>query len=118
MEIEIIPVDFTVCKVKDYSEISPDSPFVFTGSTDEERSLVCPTDMVPSDTLERSDGWKAFRIVGVLDLSLVGILSKISSILVSRINFQYRLYPFPERKLRGGGCPSLGKGIHREIIME
>ena len=32
-------------------------------------------------TLEREDGWKGFRIQGVLDFSLIGILSKISSIL-------------------------------------
>ena len=30
---------------------------------------------------ERSDGWKGFRIQGVLDFSLIGILSKISTIL-------------------------------------
>lgn len=28
----------------------------------EEKSLVCPTRLVPSELLERSDGWKAFRI--------------------------------------------------------
>ena len=31
--------------------------------------------------IAREDGWKAFRIQGVLDFSLVGILSKITSIL-------------------------------------
>ena len=56
-------------------------PFVFTGSTDEEKSLVCPTPLVPAETLERSDGWRAFRIEGVLDFSLVGILARISDIL-------------------------------------
>ena len=30
---------------------------------------------------DRDDGWKAFRIQGVLDFSLIGILSKISSVL-------------------------------------
>ena len=29
----------------------------------------------------RDDGWKGFRIEGVLDFSLIGILSKISAIL-------------------------------------
>ena len=37
--------------------------------------------LVPDNTTERDDGWKAFRIVGVLDFSLIGILSKISGIL-------------------------------------
>ena len=31
--------------------------------------------------VERDDGWKAFRIQGVLDFSLIGILSRISAIL-------------------------------------
>ena len=31
--------------------------------------------------VEREDGWRAFRIQGVLDFSLIGILSKITSIL-------------------------------------
>ena len=37
--------------------------------------------MVPGNTTDRDDGWCAFRIVGVLDFSLVGILAGISEIL-------------------------------------
>ena len=36
---------------------------------------------VPEKTIIREDGWKGFRITGVLDFSLIGILSKISGIL-------------------------------------
>lgn len=43
--------------------------------------LVCLTDDVPDNVIERNDGWRAFRIEGTLDFSLVGILSKISGIL-------------------------------------
>ena len=32
-------------------------------------------------TTERDDGWRGFRIQGVLDFSLIGILSKLSGIL-------------------------------------
>lgn len=32
-------------------------------------------------TVERDDGWRGFRIQGVLDFSLIGILSKLSGIL-------------------------------------
>lgn len=81
MKLRIIDTEFTVCKVEDYSEIELGQPFVFTGATDEEKSLVCPTALVPSNTTEREDGWKAFRIEGVLDFSLIGILSKISTLL-------------------------------------
>ena len=62
------------------------SAFFFVGRTDEEISLVCRTVDVPPNTIERSDGWRAFRIKGTLDFSLVGILARISSILAeSRI---------------------------------
>lgn len=36
------------------------------------------------NTIERNDGWKCMRVQGVLDFSLVGILSKISGILASK----------------------------------
>ncbi len=73
--------DFSVCKVEDYSRLDLGQPFVFTGSTDEEKSLVCPTAIVPQNTVERDDGWKALRIMGILDFSLIGILARISGIL-------------------------------------
>lgn len=81
MQLQIIDEDLSVCKVTDYSQVKLDKPFCFTGKTDEENSLVCRTKDVPSNTTERDDGWKAFRIVGVLDFSLIGILSKISGVL-------------------------------------
>ena len=39
--------------------------------------------MVPGNTTDRDDGWCAFRIVGVLDFSLVGILAGISEVLAA-----------------------------------
>lgn len=81
MELKKIKSDFSVCKVEDYSLVNLDSEFCFIGKTDEEKSLVCRTEDVPANTIERDDGWKAFRIQGILDFSLIGILSKISGIL-------------------------------------
>ena len=81
MVLEVIDKTFSVCKVSDYADIDRCSEFVFTGATDEELSLVCPVEQVPANTIERSDGWKAFRIQGILDFSLIGILSKISTLL-------------------------------------
>ena len=81
MEIKRIDYDFSVCKVTDYSLIRLDSEYSFIGKTDEEKSLVCITADVPPNTIERDDGWRAFRIQGKLDFSLIGILSKISGIL-------------------------------------
>ena len=81
MKIKKISGDFTVCKVTDYSNVNLDAEFCFIGKTDEERSLVCLTEDTPPNVTDHDDGWKAFRIEGVLDFSLVGILSKISAIL-------------------------------------
>ena len=81
MELKIIPYRLTVCKVKDISAVDINADFYFIGKTDEELSLVCRTEDTPSLTIERDDGWRGFRIQGILDFSLIGILSKLSGIL-------------------------------------
>lgn len=81
MQIKRIDRDFSVCKVEDYSQVNLDSEYCFLGKTDEECSLVCITENVPDNVIERDDNWKAFRIQGVLDFSLIGILSQISTLL-------------------------------------
>lgn len=81
MEIKRIDYDFSICKVSDFSLIDLRNEYCFTGKTDEENSLVCITENVPENAIQRDDGWKAFRIQGVLDFSLIGILARISTIL-------------------------------------
>lgn len=81
--IEPISVGLSVCKVINYNNIDLSQPFVFTGSTDQEMSLVCPTELVPDNTTNREDGWRVFRIQGMLDFSLVGILARIAKVLAS-----------------------------------
>lgn len=81
MELKIINQDFSICKVEDLSQINYSDEFCFIGKTDEELSLVCSTNLIPKNAIECDNGWKAFRIQGVLDFSLIGILSKISALL-------------------------------------
>ncbi len=81
IKIKKLPYELSVCKVADVSAIGLNDEFFFVGKTDEEISLVCKTEDVPSETTAREDGWKGFRIEGVLDFSLIGILSEISTIL-------------------------------------
>lgn len=81
MELKRLDAELTVCKLSDESQIDLRRDFYFIGKTDEELSLVCRTADTPLHTLEREDGWRGFRIQGVLDFSLIGILSKISGIL-------------------------------------
>lgn len=81
MKLKRIGRDFTVCRVADGHEIDLTKEFCFVGKTDEEISLVCVTEDVPEHTLQREDEWKAFRIEGELDFSLIGILAGISALL-------------------------------------
>ena len=100
MELKRINYKLTVCKVSEVTSINKDSDFYFIGKTDEELSLVCKTEDTPRNTIERDDGWRSFRIQGVLDFSLIGILSRLSSVLaehkigifaVSTFNTDYML---------------------------
>lgn len=81
MEIKKIDHIFSVCQVEDYSLVNLNSEYSFIGKTDEEKSLVCITDEVPANVIQQDDGWKAFRIQGVLNFSLIGILAKIAAAL-------------------------------------
>ena len=81
MKLKKIDGEFSVCQVSDYSRVRLDARYCFIGKTDAEKSLVCLTADVPENAIARDDGWRGFRIEGVLDFALIGILSKISSIL-------------------------------------
>lgn len=81
MELKQIEQEFSVCKITDVASVDFSDEFCFVGKTDEELSLVCSTGRVPANAIERDDGWRAFRIQGVLDFSLIGILSRISAVL-------------------------------------
>ena len=81
MELKILPWRLTVCKLSKIADMDWNGAFFFVGRTDEELSLVCKTEDTPSNTVERDDGWRGFRIQGVLDFSLIGILSRLSGVL-------------------------------------
>ena len=81
MKLSILSDDFTVCKLPE-GETMPQEQWCFSGITHNERSLVCPTEMVPAHTLAREDGWRGFYVdEGALDFNLIGILADISRIL-------------------------------------
>lgn len=84
MKIKKFDEDFSVCKIVDTTGVDLNDKFCFLGKTDEEISLVCLTKNVPRNTTDRDDGWKAMRIQGELDFSLIGILAKISGILAEK----------------------------------
>ena len=84
MELKKLEHELTICKVASVTDLDLGGDFFFIGKTDEEISLVCLTSDTPAHTTERDDGWKGFRVQGVLDFSLTGILSKLSGILAEK----------------------------------
>jgi len=81
MKLRILQEPFSVCKLFSAEDADLRTPFCFAAYTHEEISLVCPTEKVPLCTLAREDGWRGFRIEGVLDFSLVGILAGIAALM-------------------------------------
>lgn len=84
LRIKRIEKCFSVCKVADYSMVRLEDEYCFLGKTDEENSLVCATEDVPENVTEREDGFMAFRIQGVLEFSMVGVLAGIASLLAEQ----------------------------------
>lgn len=121
MRIKKIDRDFSVCRVAEYTLVNLNADYCFIEKTEEENSLVCMTEDVPANTTEREDGWKAFRIEGVLDFSLIGILAGIAGVLaehgisifaVSTYNTDYVLI---KRESYGKALEILG-GAGYEIV--
>ncbi|MEE0955071.1 MAG: ACT domain-containing protein [Eubacterium sp.] len=81
MKLETLDEGFSICKVKDFSQINLNSELYFISKTDREFALICPTSRIPENTISCEHGWRAFRLGGQLDFKLVGILSKIAVIL-------------------------------------
>ena len=84
MKLKMLDEDLTICKAASAADLNLEGDFYFIGKTDEEVSLECPTKDVPPHTVERDDGWRGFRIQGVLDFSLTGVLAKLSAVLAAR----------------------------------
>lgn len=81
MRIHVIEGKFAVCRLRTAERINLDEDFIFFSKTDEEFSLVCREEKVPYDCLACERGWRAFRIEGQLEFEIVGLISRMSSIL-------------------------------------
>lgn len=81
MKIQVLHEAFSICRLRRMPAAG--KRWHFLAVTDEEISLVCPTAEAPEDAEKRDDGWRAFRVEGTLDFSLVGILADLSSCLAA-----------------------------------
>lgn len=100
--ITLVPLDdlFTIYQVSDFKSVPSEiynAGFFSVTSTGDEISVVtnCKT-IFPE--LKANEGWKCFRVEGILDFSLVGIIneitrplkdSKISVFVISTFNTDY-----------------------------
>ena len=81
MELQIIESEFTICKLDSVDGVDFTREFVFLSKTDDEISLVCESTCVPSGIISSESGWRGFKISGVLDFGMVGVIAKITNML-------------------------------------
>lgn len=81
MKLKTLPFAITLCKLHSLDGVNLATAFFFIAKAQDEITLVCKTEDVPGTTEKREDGWRAFYIDEILDFTLIGILSKISTLL-------------------------------------
>ena len=81
MKILLLHDTLSIFQVHSLEDIDLSIKPLHIGVTDDEISVVAPTNTVPSNTINRNDGWKMFKVEGVLDFSMIGIVSSISGVL-------------------------------------
>jgi len=81
MELKRLEGDFTVCKIENIVQVDFTREYVFLSKTDDEISLLCETKYAPQCATVSEHGWKGFRVSGILDFGMIGVISKIAGIL-------------------------------------
>ena len=81
--ITLLPLEdnYVIYQVADYKDIPSEifkSGFYSITKTDEEISIVSNCTVLSGD-IKSSKGWKGFRVEGILDFSLVGIINEITA---------------------------------------
>lgn len=84
MKLHFFDQEFSVCRLPDDGGLDLSTDFFFLSKTPDEVSLVCPSDSLPTETLEVEHGWSMFRVEGKMDFALVGILAKITAVLAAK----------------------------------
>ncbi|MGO0905369.1 ACT domain-containing protein [Clostridioides difficile] len=83
MKLKLFLEEYAVCRLSSNSKIPTwidTKNFYSITKTDDELSIVCSNNNIPSDVKSEKE-WRILKILGPLDFSLIGILSKISGLL-------------------------------------
>lgn len=83
MQLELLPDRLAICRLEP-EDATLDSDlgegFLSVTFTEDEVSVVCEEALAPSNArVER--GWRCLRVIGPLDLEMVGVLASVSQIL-------------------------------------
>lgn len=82
MEIQLLEKDYIIAQVKSIDVLKEITGEYFTAVTNEEISIVCEQGILDEKHLVKStEAYRLFKINDVLDFSLIGIISNISTIL-------------------------------------
>ncbi len=81
MDLVLRPETLSVSRLGDAQAWPPtptDGSLFVTASSDDERSLVCRSDLVPAGA-RVEPGWRALTVAGVLDFALVGVMAGLTA---------------------------------------
>lgn len=84
MKLKVLKNEYAIYRFITTSNIPEEvygSDFYSITKTEDEISIVCNALMLSDKKIKRSINWKILKIIGPLDLSLVGIIADISKIL-------------------------------------
>lgn len=81
MKLQLLKDEFAVCQLTELREAPDRSDFWSLTVTKDEYSLVCKVSELPVDAAAVEAGWRAMKIVGILDFSMVGVIAAIAQLL-------------------------------------
>ncbi|MGD0339645.1 MAG: ACT domain-containing protein [Bacteroidota bacterium] len=86
MQLTVMKNTYAICKLDHDSPIPPwvhaSHGFASMTYTPDELSIVCQEKYVPAG-IKQERGWRILKIIGPLDFSLVGVISRITGILAN-----------------------------------
>ncbi|OGV90953.1 amino acid-binding protein [Microgenomates group bacterium RIFCSPLOWO2_01_FULL_46_13] len=81
LSLSVLPQKLAICRLDKDTQIPSwveGDDFFSVTKTDDELSIVCSENLVPSDIKTEKD-WRAFKVAGPLDFSLTGILASLAN---------------------------------------
>ena len=83
-DLELLSGNYVICRLNPGDPVPtwPDGDLISLTRTPDELSIICRDEDVPGD-VQSEPGWRALRVVGKLDFSLVGVIASITTILAN-----------------------------------